>query len=132
MDKCENIIGEWEGSAESIRLYQECVIIYNNFDCEEKKEKDSKFLSNYARKILLQKSKNQSSIGFNLQDYNMTGYLRSVGPCVKISPAHRFISVYLLVGLFLSGIFIAGCVNSFVRKRDHRERQIRIYHDKPI
>jgi hypothetical protein len=128
-EECVNFDKDWEGVAESIIIYQECVVVYNLFDCGANEDVlgNSSGIHNTTLKWA-----NKNETGFNLKKFRMDGHVRSIGPCVHRIPPHPFISIYLLAGLFLTGIIVAGCVNGFVRKRDKKERQTHIYYDKPV
>ncbi len=72
-----------------------------------------------------------TSVGYNVSSPDWEGQIRSIGPCWTKPISQPLIPIFLLIGLFFSGILIAWLVNCIVQKRDRKERKIHIYHDKP-
>lgn len=118
--------GDWEGVAKSIYLEKECAVLHTHFDCENGAENSAGWHQQqfgYMNKT--------SHLGYNLDRYNLEGLTRSVGRCIGKKPSQPLIPIFVLIALFSTGVCIAWCVNCVVRKRDRKERQIHIYHDKP-
>lgn len=140
-EKCLNLAGPWEGAAKSVVLHQECVILYNTFDCGDNNSIFVKLFSSPKQQRIIKKPKNRGegddavvcSSNCNLLEWQMEGKLRSLGRCIKSeSRPQPLIAIFVLAGFFLSGILIASCVNRIVRSRDKKENEMKVYGEQPM